>query len=121
MKDVDLGEPTFLDHVYLGCTQRECKTSNDIVNNNRDMFECRMSAGGIKNLLDSEKSEANIPSWSYDMEGHTKTCVGRYCELANKTSQQLLEVVTPCIDHINSYKKKLVLLEKCQKYAHKLF
>ena len=26
MEDVDLGEPTsFLDHVYLGCTQRECK------------------------------------------------------------------------------------------------
>ena len=28
MKDVDLGEPTsLLDHVYLGCTQRECQTS----------------------------------------------------------------------------------------------
>ena len=26
MKEVDLGEPTsFLDHVYLGCTQRACK------------------------------------------------------------------------------------------------
>ena len=25
MKDVDLGEPTSsFDHVYLGCTQREC-------------------------------------------------------------------------------------------------
>ena len=32
MKDVDLGEPTsFLDHVYLGCTQRECQTSKDNV------------------------------------------------------------------------------------------
>ena len=32
MKDVDLGERTsFLDHVSLGCTQRECKTSKDIV------------------------------------------------------------------------------------------
>ena len=39
MKDVDLGEPTsFLDHVYLGCTQRECTMSNDIVTNCRDMF-----------------------------------------------------------------------------------
>ena len=34
MKDVDLGEPTsFLDQVNLGCTQRECKTSKDIVDN----------------------------------------------------------------------------------------
>ena len=31
IKDVDLGGPTsFLDHVYLGCTQRECQTSKDI-------------------------------------------------------------------------------------------
>ena len=31
MKDVDLGEPTsFLDHVYLGGTQRECQLSKDI-------------------------------------------------------------------------------------------
>ena len=33
-KEVDLGEPTsFLDHVYLGCTQRQCQTSKDIVDN----------------------------------------------------------------------------------------
>ena len=45
MKDVDLGEPTsFLDHVYLGCTQRQYKTSKDIVDNYRDLFESRMSA-----------------------------------------------------------------------------
>ena len=30
MKDVDLGEPTlFLDHIYLGCTQRQCEMSKD--------------------------------------------------------------------------------------------
>ena len=34
MKDVDLGELTsFLDHVYLGCTLRECQISEDIVAN----------------------------------------------------------------------------------------
>ena len=32
MKDVDLGEPTsFLDHEKLGCTQRQCEISKDIV------------------------------------------------------------------------------------------
>ena len=46
MKDVDLGEPTsFLDHVYLGCTQRECQISKDIVDNNKKMFESMISAG----------------------------------------------------------------------------
>ena len=43
MKDVDLGEPTsFLEHVSLGCAQRECQTSKDIVDNFRKMFESKI-------------------------------------------------------------------------------
>ena len=50
-KEVDLGEPTsFLDHVYLGCTQRQCQISKDIVDNYRTMFESRISAGGAEIL-----------------------------------------------------------------------
>ena len=45
-KEVDLGEPTsFLDHVYLGCTRRQCEISKDTVDNYRTMFESRNSAG----------------------------------------------------------------------------
>ena len=56
MKDVDLGEPTsFLDHVYSGCTQRECQTSKDIVDNYRSMYESEISAGTTEKLLYSEK------------------------------------------------------------------
>ena len=51
MKDVDLGEPTsFLDHVCLGCTQRECQTCKDIVDNYRSMFESKISAGATEKL-----------------------------------------------------------------------
>ena len=32
------------------------------------------------------------------MKGHAKKCVERYCELANRTTQQLYKVSTPCID-----------------------
>ena len=39
-----------------------------------------------------------ISSWSYDLEGHAKKCVERYCEVANKTTQQLYKVSTPCIE-----------------------
>ena len=89
MKDVDLGEPTsFLDHVYLGCTQRECQTSKDVVDNYKSMFESRISAGDVEKLPCSGKPDANISSWSYDMESHAKKCAERYCELANKTTQQ---------------------------------
>ena len=99
MKEVDSGEPTsFLDHVYLGCTQREGKTSKDVVDSYRDLLESRMSAGGVDKLLHSEKSEAHISSWSFEMDVHAKKCVERYYELANKTTQQLHKVATPCID-----------------------
>ena len=32
------------------------------------------------------------------MESHANKCVERYCELADKTTQQLYKVSTPCID-----------------------
>ena len=45
-REVDLGEPrSFLDHINLGGTQRQCEISKDIVDNYRTMFESRISAG----------------------------------------------------------------------------
>ena len=45
MKRVDLGEPTsFLDHVYMKCSQRECKLNENIIDDYRKMFESRISA-----------------------------------------------------------------------------
>ena len=96
-KEVDLGEPTsLLHHVYLGCTQRQCEMSKDIVDDHRTMFESRISAGATEKLPCSEN--IRISSWSCDMEGHAKKCVERYCEWANKTTLQLYKVSTPCID-----------------------
>ena len=60
------------------------------------MFESSISARAIEKILCSEN--LRISSWSYDMEGHAKKCVERYCELANRTTQQLYIVSTPCID-----------------------
>ena len=102
MEDVDLEEPTsFLDHVYLVCTQRECTISNDPVTSKRDMFESRISDGAKDKLRTKASGRPDaeiIPSWSYEMEGHAKKCVERYCELANKTTQQNHNVATPCMD-----------------------
>ena len=78
------------------CTQRQCEISKDIVDNHRTMFESRISAGA------SEKSPCSknlrFSSWSYDMESCKEMCVERYCELANKTTQQLHKLSIPCID-----------------------
>ena len=60
------------------------------------MFESRITAGATDKLPCSEN--LCISSWSYDMEGHAKKCVERYCELANKTTQQLCKVSIRCID-----------------------
>ena len=65
------------------------------------MFESRISAGAKEKLPTetSGKPDAEIiSSWPYDMEGHAKKCVERYCELANKTTQQFFKVATPCMD-----------------------
>ena len=108
-KEVDLGEPTsFLDHVCLGCAQRQCETSKDVVDNCWTMFESSISAGAIEKLPCSEN--LSVSSWSYDLESHAKKCVERYCELANKTTQQLYKVSTPCIDdhHFNEEELKSV-------------
>ena len=81
-KNVDMGQPTsFLDHVYLGCTQRQFETSN-IVDNYRTMFESRISAGATEKTTKLGK-KLSIATWSYDVEGHAETCVERYCELGN--------------------------------------
>ena len=92
-----MGEPTsFLDHVYLGCTQRQSEISKFFVDNYRTMFESRISARATEKLPYSEN--LRISSRSYDMEGLAKKCVEQSCELANKTTQQLYKVSTSCID-----------------------
>ena len=74
-KEVDLGEPTsFLDHVYLGCTQRQCEISKNTVDNYRTMFESRISAVGVEKLPFPQN--LRISSWSCDMAGHAKEVRG---------------------------------------------
>ena len=92
--EVDLREPTsVLDHVLLGCTQRQCETSS--VDNYRTMIESRISAEATENfhgrkicvllrgLMTSRVMRRN--GWNDFV-------------LANKTTQQLCKVSTPCID-----------------------
>ena len=55
--------------------------------------------------------------------GHVKKCVERYCELANKTTQQLYKVSTPCIDdhHFKEEEMKSVgeLSQVCSQFVLK--
>ena len=119
MEEVELGEPTsFLDHVYLGCTRRQCEISKDIVDNYRTMFESMISAGATAKLPCSEN--LRISAWSYDMEGRAKKCVLRYCELANKTTQQLCKVSAPCIDDHHFKEQELKSVGKLSKVCSQI-
>ena len=96
-KEVDLGEPTsFLDHIpgmYSKTMWNKQRCCWQLQNHVWIQNLCRSQ---LKNYPCSEN--IRISSWSYDMEGQSKKCVERYCELANRTTQQLCKVSTPCID-----------------------
>ena len=73
MKNEDVDEPTsFLYHVYLGRTQRECKPTETVIEQYTKMFESRMSAGVTAKFRGCQKPHAQTAAWSYDMEGLLK-------------------------------------------------
>ena len=88
-----------------GVLKDTVKLSKDIVDSYRAMFESRICARWTEKLPYSVNFR--ISSWSYDMEGHAKKCVERYCDLASKTTQQLHKVSTPCIDDHHSKEEEL--------------
>ena len=91
-KEIDLGEPTsFLDHVYLGCTQRQCEVSQNIVDNYRTKFESRISAGRLEKLPFSQNNR--ISSWSYDMVGHAKKMCGTILRVGEQDDTTTLQSV----------------------------
>ena len=85
-----LTNPTsFLDHVYLGCTQRKCTPNEDIVNQKREMFWitnfcwCHWKVSRLGNQL-AQRRLRGPSTW----KGMHKKCVERHCELANKKIEQ---------------------------------
>ena len=44
------------------------------------------------------RNKENREAWSYDMEGHARMCVERFCELAQQSVDQLHRVSTVCVD-----------------------
>ena len=108
MKNVDIDEPiSFLDHVYVGCTQRECKPNESIIEHCKKMFESRISGGATEKLLGWCKPHAHTVARSYEMEGRAQKCVERYCKLAHKKVEQLYKVSNTCLDDHQSKEEEL--------------
>ena len=123
MKDVDSGELTsFLDHVYLGCTQRECQKSKDIVDNYRNMFESRISAETMEKLSVPRNRMRIFPHGPMTcVEGHAKNA---WKDVSNWLTKQLNSCTKSqhhALTTTNSKMKKRDLSEKCLKFAHRFF
>ena len=58
----------------------------------------RISAEAIEKFPGREKPHAKMVAWSNDMEGHSRKCGERYCELANKKVEQFYKVSSLCLD-----------------------
>ena len=120
-KEVDLGEPTsFLDHVYLGCTQRQCETSKDIVDNYRTMFESPISGGGSGKITIPSKFSYFLHclmTWLVMQRSVWNDIVSWQTRRHNNSTKYLLHASTTT----TSKKKKWNLLEICHMYALKLF
>ena len=120
VENEDIDEPTsFLYHVYLGCSQRECKPNVTTIDQDQKVFESRVSVCATE-IHPVGKSLTRFVAWSCDMEGHARKCVERYCELAKKwcscsKSQLFAWMIT------NSNRTNLNQSENCQKFVHKLF
>ena len=72
MKNVDIEEPTsYLDHVYLGCTQRECKPDDTIIEQQEKMFESRISAGAAEEIF--RMGQVTFKNFSVVLR-HGRTC-----------------------------------------------
>ena len=115
MKEVDVGEPTsFLDHVCLGCTQRECQLSKDIADNYRSMFESRISAGATE--ITEKKPRRNLMPKQYLHGQMTWKVMQRnaWKDIATLRQKQLSNY-TKLQRHawmiVNSKKKKMAQLE----------
>ena len=107
-KEVDLGGPTsFLDHVYLGCTQRQCEIRKDIVDNYRAMF---VSAGKICVFLRGLTIWKNMPRnvLKYIVSWQTR-------RLNNSTKYQFHALMT-----IISKRKKWNLWENFEKVCSQI-
>ena len=101
MKLVDLGEPTsFLDNVYLGHTQRECKPNENIIDQYREMFESRISAAATERLPGlgenlTQKTSRGPATWKDNFE---KSALKDIVRWHTKKVEQFYKVSCPCLD-----------------------
>ena len=91
-KKIDLEDQvSFIDQVYLGCTQRAAQVNNSFVKGQKLFSKLISTNADVKTEW---KNLKDIPARSHDKEGHVQKCVEFIGELAHNTVDQLHEVST---------------------------
>ena len=85
----------------MECTQRQCERSKDIVDNPCSNREFPRGEQKNYHSLKIFVFLHGLMTWLVMQRN-----VWRYCELANKTTQQLYKVSTPCIDDHHHFKEE---------------
>ena len=121
MKDVHLGEPTsLLDHVYLFCTRRKCQI-NKHLDNERKMFESKISAGALEKLLFFENNLARTFLHGLEIFKVIQRNAWNGIAKQRKNTETLKKAQLHALTTTNSRKMTRDQLDNCQKFAHKLF
>ena len=108
MKNADIEDLTlFVDHVYSGCTQWECKPNEKIIEQYNKMFESRISGGATEKLPGWEKP------WRKNFSvvlRHGRTCPkmrGTVLWTSEQKRRATYKVSSPCWDDHQMKKEEL--------------
>ena len=121
MKTVDLDEPTsFLDHVYLGCTQRECKPNENhhwgIQKNARITNFCWCNWKFTRVGKTSRKDGYVVRTTWKDMLENALRDISNW----QRKRQQLDKVSSPCLDDQHFKKEELEYVGELSKVCSQI-
>ena len=126
-KEVDLGKPTsFLDHVYLGCTQKECQNRKEILWIITEVSSNQGFLLGLQKNNQKQKPRRNLMKkrylhgpmiWKFMPRNVWNDIVSWRTRRLNNYAKSRRHALTTT----NSRKKTWNLLENCQTFAHRLF
>ena len=120
-KEVDLGEPTsFLDHVYLDCTQRKCEIKQRYCGQLQNHVRIANFRGEKQKSFHSPRifvSVYGLMIWRVTQRNVWNDIVSWQTKRFNNSTKYLLHASMTT----TSKKKKQNLLENCQIHALKLF
>ena len=94
-----------LDHVYLGCTQRECKPNEGLIDEYRKIIDGRISGGASEKLPELENMVQTLWRGRMTWKDIQINALNDIANWQTKTIEQLFKDPTSCL-HDHQFKKE---------------